>query len=134
MTNIRASPKQKERKRAPPSSEKAKRRTCIQEVELSDNKRIVFIKTNEVSTHNRQIIERVSQPRWWTILGSISIISIMTGVIFDQILIIPIISISSALTYLVIQIGNNLRLKKKIDFSASFQNKHFSIKIFVNGK
>lgn len=68
------------------------------------------------------------------IFGSISIISIITGLIFNEVSIIPIMFFSSALTYLLIQIGNNLRLKKKIDFSTVFQNKYFSIKISVNGK
>lgn len=121
IINIRASPNGRKRKR-------------IKEIYCSDVERKVFHKTNVKHLNNHQNVEIIVPPRWWMIFGSISIISIITGLIFNEVSIIPIMFFSSALTYLLIQIGNNLRLKKRIDFSTVFQNKYFSIKISVNGK
>lgn len=133
MGNIRASPSRKTRKRATPLEIRASEGVITVNNfsgEITNN----YYQIDSDRADNPTSSSKIVPPKWWIIFGSISITSIITGIIFNEALIIPLMSIGFGITYLLIQTGNSIGMKHRIKFFAEFLNKLFSMKFSIHAE
>ena len=125
MINIRASPRQKERKRELPLINSVKKAPFpTKQSGWSEEGDFRKKRTNQ----NRKLL-----PSWWKVLVSIWLLSLITKIVFNELWIVPIMMIAVGFTYLLIQVGNNLQERKIISFFLALQNKKFAASLSILG-